>query len=84
MARQVRVGWPWNSVRPLRVLNFTYAATGPESKSRFRFDRFNFSEESLVAIRQERINHVEQGAQPNTLSVRRPATVRCVDAASKI
>lgn len=45
-----------------RVLSFNYTATRPESKSRFRFDRFNFSEESLVAIRQERIDHVERGA----------------------
>jgi hypothetical protein len=49
-----------------------------------QFNRFDFSDESLVAFRLERTDQVEQRGQPNKLSVRRPSTVRSIDAACKI
>ena len=33
-----------------RVLSFNCTAIGPESNPRLQFDRFNFSDESLVVV----------------------------------
>jgi hypothetical protein len=33
-----------------RVLSFKYSAVGPQPNSRLQFDRFNFSDESLVVV----------------------------------
>ncbi len=49
-----------------RVLSFKYTAIGPESNSRLQFDRFDFSDESLVVVRQERTDHVEHGVTEAT------------------
>ena len=49
-----------------RVLSFKYTAVGPESNTRLQFDRFNFSDESLVIVRKERTNHVEHGVTEAT------------------
>ncbi len=46
--------------------SFKYTAVGPESNSRLQFDRFNFSDESLVVVRQERTDHVEHGVTEAT------------------
>ena len=43
------------------MLGIKYTAVGPESNSRLQLDRFNFSDESLVVIRQEPTDHVEHG-----------------------
>jgi hypothetical protein len=48
------------------MLSFEYTAIGPESKSRLQFDRFNFSDESLVAVGEERTDHVEHGVTEAT------------------
>ena len=48
------------------MLGFNYTAIGPESNTRLRFDRFNFSDESLVVISQERADHVEHGVTEAT------------------
>jgi|GEM_PF-4073271 len=42
-----------------RVFSFKYIAVGPESNLRLQFDRFNFSDESLVVIGKERTDYVE-------------------------
>ncbi len=44
-----------------RVFGVKYTAVGPESNSRLQFDRFNFSDESLVVVGEERTDHVEHG-----------------------
>ena len=38
---------------------FKYTAVGLESNPRLQFDRFNFSDESLVVVGEERTDHVE-------------------------
>jgi hypothetical protein len=48
------------------VLSFKYTAVGPESNSRLQFDRFNFSDESLVVVGEERTDHVEHGVTEAT------------------
>jgi hypothetical protein len=48
------------------MLGFKYTAIGPESKPLLQFDRFDFSDESLVVVRQERTDHVEHGVTEAT------------------
>ena len=48
------------------MLSFKYTATGPESNSRLQFDRFDFSDESLVVVSEERTDHVEHGVTEAT------------------
>ncbi len=43
------------------MLSFKYTAIGPESNLRLQFDRFDFSDESLVVVGKERADHVEHG-----------------------
>ncbi len=45
---------------------FKCAAIGPESNSRLQFDRFNFSDESLVVVGQERADHIKHGVTEAT------------------
>ena len=52
-------------MRPAGV-SFKYTAVGPESNSRLQFDRFNFSDESLVVVGEERTDHVEHGVTEAT------------------
>ena len=49
-----------------RVLSFKYTADGPESNPRLQFDRFDFSDESLVIVRKERTDHIEYGVTEAT------------------
>ena len=46
--------------------NFKYTAVGPESNSRLQFDRFNFSEESMLVVGEELTDHVEHGVTEAT------------------
>ena len=52
-------------MRPAGV-QFQYTAVGPESNSRLQFDRFNFVDESLVVVGEERTDHVEHGVTEAT------------------
>jgi hypothetical protein len=45
---------------------FKYKAVGPQSDSRLQFDRFDFGDESLVVVGQERTDHVEHGVTEAT------------------
>ena len=49
-----------------RVLSFKYTAVGPESNASLQFDRFDFSDESLVIVGEERADHVEHGVTEAT------------------
>ena len=49
-----------------RVLSFHCTAIGPESNPRLQFDRFNFRDESLVVVGEERTDHVEHGVTEAT------------------
>jgi len=44
---------------PTRRFEFKYTAIRLESNLRYQFDRFNFSDESLVVVGEERTDHVE-------------------------
>ena len=44
-----------------RVFGGKYTAVVPKSNSRLQFDCFNFSDESLVVVGEERTDHVEHG-----------------------
>jgi hypothetical protein len=48
------------------VLSFKYSAVGPESNASLQFDRFNFSDESLAVVSEERAVHVEHGVTEAT------------------
>ena len=52
-------------MRPAGV-DFKYTAIGPESNPRLQIDRFNFSDESLVVVGQERTDHVEHSVTEAT------------------
>ena len=48
------------------MLSFKYIAVEPESNSRLQFNRFNFSDESLVVVGKERTDHVAHGVTEAT------------------
>ncbi len=49
-----------------RVLSFKYTAVGTLPNTRLQFDRFNFSDESLVVVGKERTDHIEHGVTEAT------------------
>ena len=48
------------------MLSFKFTPVGPESNSRLQFDRFDFSDESLVVVGEKRTDHVEHGVTEAT------------------
>jgi hypothetical protein len=48
------------------VLSFKYIEVGPESNARLQFDRFDFSDESLVVVGEERTDTSEHGVTEAT------------------
>ena len=57
---------PANRKADPRVLSFKYTAIGPEPKSRLQFDRFDFIDESLLVVGEERTDHIEHGVTEAT------------------
>ena len=61
---QITTPASWNA--DPRVSGFKYTAVGPESNPRLQFDRFHFSDESLVVVGEKRTDHVEYGVTEAT------------------